>query len=594
MVRLSRLRMRQFSLAFAVILLLSAQGAQSAQSSSAPAQRVASITEWTLPTPGSGPWTLAHDQSGSCCWLVEYYGNKIAHFDSGTGTFQEWEIPTSGSNPYGISITTVNGSVMVWGTEFSSDKVFAFTPDSGRFSEYSLPYGSGPGSISIEPQVGTTRVWFTETTSNSNGEFVYDPSSKNVTFYDAPFPVSVGGGAYDVYAGSGYVWFAGFSALVKWDRATGLYSIWPLPNNSSSVVRSMAFDSGGQIWFTQGSPKSGSIDNFVGVLQGNIVQEWRIPTPGANPRGISINQLTQQPWIVEESSLQGNGTIGNLNDFGNGTVFLSSPTSASAPSTATVLAPTISSVFPTNYTLTSTTASIAVTRQGPFAEYGRGPTLPSDVLVDSDGNVWVTESGANKIVELSTSTPDYALSPTSTYVSLKEGSSTPIAVTATSLYGYAGHVTFTTLTPPNGTTISAFNPNPVYVPSGSNASSNLEISVAPWAPPGTVLITIEANDGTSTHTIGLILTVINSTITTTSTQLGTRCLIAVSLYIPQFALLAGLFIDVLIGALYFGLPLEYFSRRLRLIRGLSRKSWLIIMWFAPSLVSIVCAVLLIC
>ena len=328
-------------MACAVILIISIQGGHSASNpalvavtvSPAPPQHVASLTEWTVPTPRSGPWKMTLDQSGNCCWFVEYYGNKIAHFDSAKGSFQEWEIPTQGSNPYGIAMTTVNGSAMVWGTELSSHKVFAFTPNSGQFSEYALPPGSSPGYISIERQPGTIRVWFTETTRNSNGEFVYDPSSRNVTFYNAPFPATVGGGAYDVYAGSGYVWFAGFSALVKWDRASGQYSIWRLPNNGSAVVHSIAFDSGGQLWYTQASPNSPSSDNFVGVLHGNTVQEWRILSPGSNPRGISINPITQQPWIADQSSLQGNGTVANLNDFGNGTIILSTPITAPAPST---------------------------------------------------------------------------------------------------------------------------------------------------------------------------------------------------------------------------------------------------------------------
>jgi streptogramin lyase len=536
---------------------------------------------------------LTLDKSGNCCWLVEYYGNKVAHFDSGTGSFQEWEIPTSNSNPYDISITTFNGSVMVWGTEFSSDKVFAFTPDSGQFSEYALPGRSGPGYISIERQSGPLRVWFTETTRNSNGEFVYDSSSRNVTFYDAPFPATVGGGAYDLYAGSGYVWFAGFSALVKWDRASGQYSIWPLPNNGSTVVRSMAFDSSGQLWYAQGSPKPASSDNFVGVLHGNIVQEWRIPGPGSNPRGISINPLTQQPWIAKQSSLQGNGTVGNLNNFGNGTLFLSTPITASASSTATVLAPTIHRVLPSNYTLTSTNDSIVASSQGPFAEYALGPALPSDVIADSTGNVWVSEPGANEIVRLSPSTPDYALSPTSSYLSLTEGSSIPIAVTATSVSGYAGRVTFTAPSLPPGVTISAFDPNPVYVPSGGNASSNLAISVASGASPGTDLIPIEGSDGMTVHTVGLIVTITNST-TSTSQQLETRCLILVPIYLPESTFLIGLLIDVFIGAFYIGLPPECFTRRLRLIRGLSRKSWLIILLLAPSLLSVGSALLLVC
>jgi streptogramin lyase len=576
---------------FVIVLLFAIQGVEAGSSNPATLQG-ASVTEWTVPTSGSGPWGLTLDQSGVCCWFVEYYGNKIAHFDPLTSSFQEWEIPTSDSNPYSVAVTSVGGTVMVWGTEFASDKVFSFFPFSGKFNEYSIPGGSGVGYVSIEPQAGSgVRVWFTETTRNSNGEFIYDPGSGNVTFYEDAFPALVGGGAYDLYAGPGYVWFAGFSALVRWDRASTQYTIWPLPNHDSAVARFIASDSRGQLWYTQGVADGTSNDNFVGVLHGNVIQEWRIPGAGANPRGISINRLTQQPWIAEQSSLNGNGTVANLNEFGNDSLFLSLPTTAPSGATATILSPIISHVSASIHSVTSTTDSVFGSSVGPFAEYGLGHTLPSDVIVDSSSNVWISEPAANKIVRLITSNPDYALSLSSPYVSLAQGSSIAVALTATSVSGYTGHVTIAASGLPPGITTSAFDPNPIYVPSGGNASSNLVINIAPRASPGTDLITIQGTDGTTAHTIGLILTITNSSI---SNQLETRCLIAVPIYLPQSTLLFGLLIDVFIGAFYIGLPLQHFSGRLRLLRRLSRESWLVILLLAPSLLSVGSALLLLC
>jgi len=566
------------------------QGVQGGSSNAAPA---ASLTEWVVPTTQSGPWGLALDQMGSCCWFVEYYGSKLAHFDSTTGSFQEWTIPTASSNPYSIAVTSVAGNTVVWGTEFASSKVFQFSPTNGTFREYSLPTGGPAAYISIEPQPGSTRVWFTQPTGNSNGEFVYDPASGNVTLYEDKFPAPVGGGAYDLHAFSGYVWFAGFSSIVRWDRASGEYTIWPLPVHGSAVGRFLAFDSLGQLWYTQGVANQSSTNNFVGVLHSNTIQEWRIPQTGSNPRRIAINPLTQQPWVAEQSSLAGNGTLANLQNFGNGTLFQSSPVSAPSAATATILAPTISNASASIHTVTSTTSSVIASGEGPFAGYGLGATLPSDVLVDSSGNVWVSEPAANKIARVAPSSPDYALSPTTSYITLAEGSSISIPVTAVSLSGYAGDVTYTAPSPPAGVTISATNPIPVHVPSAGNASSNLSIAIAPKTPLGVDLITIEASDGTNSHSISLILTVINST--TTSTQpLETRCFVALPLLLPQSTLLLGLLIDVLIGGFYIGLPSQYFSRRVRLIGGLSRKSWLIILLLAPSLLSVGSALLLIC
>ena len=572
-----------------LVLILVLGGVQPSSSNSVPA---ASLTEWFVPTPQSGPWGLKLDQSGSCCWFVEYYGNKIGHFDSKTGSFQEWQIPTSNSNPYSIAITSLAGNTMVWGTEFASRKIFEFSPTNGRFSEYSLP-GSGPAYISIEPQSSIVRVWFTEPTGNRNGELVYDPVSGNVTFYEDRFPASVGGGAYDLHALSGTIWFAGFNSIVKWDRTSGDYTIWPLPVHAGAVGRFITFDSLGQLWYTQGAAGNSSDNNFVGVLHGNVIQEWRIPRRGANPRGITINPLTQQPWIAEQSALEGNGTVANLKDFGNGTMFLPSTLTAPSAPTATVLSPTISYANATIQSVTPAIDSVQASGEGPFTAYALGPSLPNDVIIDSSGTVWVSEPAANKIVRLSRSNPDYALNPTTSYVTLAQGSSTSLALTAASVSEYAGDVTFTVPGLPAGVTISDSNPNPLHVPPGGNASATVAIRIAPNASPGMDLITIEANDGTTSHTIGLILTITNNT-ASSSQQLETRCLITIPILIPQSTLLIGLLINVFVGGLYIGLPSEYFSRRLGLIGRLSRKSWLIILLLAPSLLSVASVLLLIC
>ena len=202
------------------LLILSATVRTGSAASTPSSLRTALLTEWTVPTASSGPWGLALGPSGGCCWFVEYYANKLGHLDPASGLFEEWQIPTRNANPYSLAVTRVAGKVMVWGTEFGSDTVFAFFPDSGTFLEYFIQhYNSGVGYVSIEPTTTQMRIWFTETLRNANGEFVYDPKTENVTLYEDTFPAAVGGGAYGVYAGVGSVWFAGFSSIVRWDRA---------------------------------------------------------------------------------------------------------------------------------------------------------------------------------------------------------------------------------------------------------------------------------------------------------------------------------------------------------------------------------------
>ena len=92
----------------------------------------ATLTEWTIPTPASGPVGLALDPTGNCCWFVEDFTNKIAHLDPSTNTFQEWVIPTAGSNPLGLATTMISGQTVIFGTEGTGNKIFCVLP--GKWS----------------------------------------------------------------------------------------------------------------------------------------------------------------------------------------------------------------------------------------------------------------------------------------------------------------------------------------------------------------------------------------------------------------------------------------------------------------------------
>jgi streptogramin lyase len=71
------------------------------------------VTQWAVPTPGSGPWGIAIDSAGTI-WFTEHYVNKIASFNPGTAAFQEVATADTNSNPYGIVIDSSNN---VWFTE---------------------------------------------------------------------------------------------------------------------------------------------------------------------------------------------------------------------------------------------------------------------------------------------------------------------------------------------------------------------------------------------------------------------------------------------------------------------------------------------
>jgi streptogramin lyase len=511
----------------AIVLLLTILFSSNPRIASLTALNTASFTSWTVPTPGSGTWALTLDQSGVCCWFLEYFGNKVGHFDPASSTFQEWTIPTTNSNPYSLAITSIAGTAVLWGTEFGSDKVFAFWPTSGIFREYSLPHGNtGVGYISIEPPGTQVRIWFTETIGNVNGEFLYDPATQNVTLYEDELPSAAGGGAYGVYAGSSTVWFAGYSALVRWDRALERYTIFPLPVHGSAVGRLLALDAYGQVWYTQGVGNGESGENFVGVLRGDaVIQEWRFPTIGSDPRGISINPLTQQPWIVEQSPA-GNGTIAVLADSSGGTIVPISSSITTSGGTPIALAPLTTLAVASTHTVKPIVAPILGSTNGPFAEYSSGVTHPHDIVVDSMGNAWISEPESNKITRISEPSSDFALTASPPFVSLPRGGSGSVTVTGTSISGYAAPVTLATSSVATGVTISVSNPN-LLIPSGGKAASNIAVNIAPNATAGISRIIIQGDNGSMNHAISVILMISNST----TGPLGKpQCLIATATY----------------------------------------------------------------
>jgi streptogramin lyase len=435
----------------------------------------------------------------------------VAHFDPSTGTFQEWAIPTAGANPIGIATTSVSGSLEVWGTEFAKDKLFVFLPATGVFSEYSLPnVNSGAEYVSIEPPGTYVRVWFTEILRNANGEAIYDPGTGAVTLYEDTFPAGVNG-ANGLYAGPGSVWYAGTSGLVRWDRASGQYSVWPLPSHGSAGGRFLALDALGQPWYTQGVQSATGADNYVGVLRGdNTIKEWQVPTIGADPRLISINQLTQHPWIGEQSSAANNARVAELDPSAGGSVVAAPPTTSPSGGAPVGLPPVTSApVGASTNVVAPATAPITGVPNGQFNEYAlASASQPHDAIVDSSGNTWVLEAGANKVAKITGSTPDFGLNASPLSVSVAQGASDGVTIIGTSILSYSGSVTLSvTGVVPTGVTFSSFTSNPINIPGGGTNSATLTVSVASSVPAASYPITVSGTDGSATHTAAFTLVV---------------------------------------------------------------------------------------
>jgi len=90
------------------------------------------VNEWTIPTPGSDPGSLAFDSSGKV-WFTESDADKIGMLDPSANKFYEWQIPTDHSSPSGIYVDSDDN---VWFAEFEGAKVGCLNTDGEMVPEF--------------------------------------------------------------------------------------------------------------------------------------------------------------------------------------------------------------------------------------------------------------------------------------------------------------------------------------------------------------------------------------------------------------------------------------------------------------------------
>jgi len=176
------------------------------------------VTEFAVPTPGSGPADIAaadFDEydiptadsrpyglvvaSNDTVWFVETEGDKLTRFKTGLEQFDSSPQLDPGSYPYEL---TREPAGHLWFTEIQANKIAKFHVSTISFTdEYAVPTAnSAPAGIAVDSQ---GRLWFTERNGNQIGRLV--PSTGVITEYLIPLPnVSPEGIAVDA---NDVVWF---------------------------------------------------------------------------------------------------------------------------------------------------------------------------------------------------------------------------------------------------------------------------------------------------------------------------------------------------------------------------------------------------
>jgi virginiamycin B lyase len=128
------------------------------------------VTEFSIPTPGSGPWGITRFVSldSSEIWFTESSAGKIGKLDEASGTVTEYTIPTPDSGPRGI-VAAIDGNI--WFTEYNAGRIGRITR-SGVITEYSTSSsGTHPLEIAAD-QEGD--IWFTEQSAEKVGILTAD------------------------------------------------------------------------------------------------------------------------------------------------------------------------------------------------------------------------------------------------------------------------------------------------------------------------------------------------------------------------------------------------------------------------------------
>jgi len=259
-----------------------------------PAGAAAAITEFVIPTSGSGATGITVRANGAL-YFIGFYTNKIGWITT-AGAITEFSIPTTASNPIDI---TAGPDGALWFTETNSIGRFVVEKNLFEFTDFVVPTrGGGPAGITAGPDGA---LWFVEYFGNKVGRI-----TTAGIFSEIPIPTA-GSEPTGITAGpDGALWFTETNAN-KIGRSTtpGVITEFVIPTPSSAPSR-IAAGPDGALWFTE--QQGGKIGR---ITTAGVITEFVIPTANSGPYGITAGP-DGALWFVE----QGGNKIGRITTAG--------------------------------------------------------------------------------------------------------------------------------------------------------------------------------------------------------------------------------------------------------------------------------------
>ena len=203
-------------------------------------------SQWRSFDVGVYPHSLALSQTGKV-WYNGHFTHSpelIGSVDATSGKIETHQVPPhptlgagpGGPIPYEIR---VGPDGRVWGSELLGNRIFAFTPATGRFEVFPLPLShTGPRRLDVDAQ---GIVWIPAYAANLLLRF--DPKTRKFTEIPLPTRDAV---PYiirvDPRSGALWIGTGAADALLRYDPASETFKSYRLPSRGA-MIRHLAIDS---------------------------------------------------------------------------------------------------------------------------------------------------------------------------------------------------------------------------------------------------------------------------------------------------------------------------------------------------------------
>jgi len=229
-------------------------------------------------------------------------------------TITEFPVPTAGSGPFGIAAVP-DGNL--WFTEGNADKIGMINPTTHAISEFAIPTAN---SVHEDITAGPDgNLWFTEFDASQIG--MINPTTHVVSEF--PTPTANSGPAYIAAGSDGKLWFTESTAGKIGEINPTTHAITELPLPIDSVPSGITAGPDGNLWFTE------AYYSDIGMVNPttHAISEFPIPTAGLEP-GVITPGPDGNLWFVE------NGKLGEINPTTHAITQFSTPNSANVGITA--------------------------------------------------------------------------------------------------------------------------------------------------------------------------------------------------------------------------------------------------------------------